>query len=172
MVKKIRKPTNKGTTIQYLMAQGKSNAEISKILGVPRTTVSYYRKRPIELEAKRSYKLPENYINEIVKLASNKTTSQMPGGLIANKINEKLKNNNILDKKGKTLTISKRSVNRILKKKYGKPRRVKKVFYLTEEQKIKRVKFCKEILKMGIEGKNIFFTDETKIDTSPYTAGE
>ena len=32
---KIRKPTNKGTTIQYLMAQGKSNAEISKILGVP-----------------------------------------------------------------------------------------------------------------------------------------
>ncbi|MBR4616754.1 MAG: hypothetical protein IKO55_14185, partial [Kiritimatiellae bacterium] len=25
---------------------------------------------------------------------------------------------------------------------------------------------------MGIEGKNIFFTDETKIDTSPYTAGE
>ena len=25
---------------------------------------------------------------------------------------------------------------------------------------------------MGIEGKNIFFTDETKIDTSPYTRGE
>ena len=80
----------------------------------------------------------------------------MPGGLIANKINEKLKYN-ILDKKGKILTISKRSVNRILKKKYGKPRRVKKVFYLPEAQTIKRVKFCKEILKMGIEGKNIFF---------------
>ena len=170
--KKIRQPTKKGHAIQYLMAEGLTNAEICKRLNVPKTTVSYYRKRPLELEAKRKSKLPQEYINEIIKLASNKTTSEMSGGRIANKINEKLEKNNILDKNGKQITITKRGVNKILKKKYNKTRRIKKVFYLTEEQKTKRVKFCQEILNMGIEGKNIFFTDETKIDTSPYTAGE
>lgn len=91
MAKKNRTPTNKGTAIQYLMAQGKSNAEISKLLGIPKTTVSYYRKRTVELEAKRKSKLSQNYINEIIRMASNKPTSQMSGGIIANKINEKLK---------------------------------------------------------------------------------
>ena len=73
------------------MAQGKSNVEISKLLGIPKATFSYYRKRPVELEAKRKSKLPQNYINEIIRMASNKSTSQMSGGIIANKINEKLK---------------------------------------------------------------------------------
>ena len=40
----------------------------------------------------------------------------MPGGFIAIKINEKLKRQNILDKKGKLLSITKSQVNRILKK--------------------------------------------------------
>ena len=114
--KKIRKPTNKGMTIQFLMAQGKTNAEISKILKVPKTTVSYYRKRPLELEAKRKSKLPPEYLNEIIRLASNKTNSQMSGGRIANIINENLKNNNIIDKNNNILSITKRSVNRILKR--------------------------------------------------------
>ena len=33
----------------------------------------------------------------------------------------------------------------------------------------KRVDFCKKIIEKKIKGDNIFFTDETKIDMSPYT---
>ena len=49
-------------------------------------------------------------------MATNKTTSQMSGGAISNLINEELQNENILNKKRKILSISKRQVNRILKK--------------------------------------------------------
>ena len=101
----------------------------------------------------------------------------MPVGLIAIKINEKLKKNNELDKNGKLLNITKRQVNNILKEKYGKPLKIKKVFYLNEDSKKKRLEFCKKIVEMEIDwkklaGKNIFFTDETKIDTAPNTSNE
>ena len=38
----------------------------------------------------------------------------MPGGLIAIKINQKLKKDNVVDKNGKILSITKSQVNRIL----------------------------------------------------------
>ena len=43
-------------------------------------------------------------------MASNKTTREMTGGLIAVKINEKLKRQNIRDKNGKFLSITKSQV--------------------------------------------------------------
>ena len=154
-----------------------TNAEISKSLGVPESTVRYYRKRPDNLEIKRASKLPKKFIDEIYQMASNKTTREMPGGLIAIKINEKLKRQNIRDKNGKLLSITKSQGNRILKKKYGKPLKIRKVFYLNEEAKKKRLEFCQRIIDMEfdgekLEGKNIFFTDETKMDTAPNTSGE
>jgi len=94
-------------------------------------------------------------------MATDKTTSQMSGGRIADKINKDLK------QKGKNLSISRSQVNRILKKKLIK-RRVRKVFYLREKNKEERVSFCKKIIEKKIQGKDIFFTDETKIDTSSY----
>ena len=36
----------------------------------------------------------------------------------------------------------------------------------------KRLDFCKKIIDMNLEGKNIFFTDETKIYTAPNTSNE
>ena len=92
MVKKnrIRKPTKQGEIIQYLTSTGKTNAEICKFLRIPKTTVSYYRKRPLELEAKRESKLPKEYLNEIIRLASNKTTSQMSRGCITKMKRKKL----------------------------------------------------------------------------------
>ena len=143
--KKIRKPTITGAIIQHLMGQGKTDTEISQILDVPRTTVIYYRKRPVELEVKYKSKLPQEYLDEIIALASNKTTSQMSGGRIANEINEKLKLklNNVLDEKTKKiLSISKRQVNRILKQNFNL-RTVKKSFYMTEEQKKKELRSAK-----------------------------
>ena len=44
----------------------------------------------------------------------------MPAGLIAIKINEKLKKNNELNKNGKLISITKRLVNNILREKYDK----------------------------------------------------
>ena len=160
----MKKMTNKGAAIRYQMDRGMTNAQISKSLGVPESTIRYYRKRPKNLISKSSSKLPKKYIEEIYRLASNKTTREMPAGLIAIKINEKLKKNNERNKNGKLLSISKRQVNNILKEKYGKPLKIKKVFYLNEDSKKKRMEFCKKIVEMEIdgkklEGKNIFFTN-------------
>ena len=63
-------------------------------------------------------------------------------------------------------------MNRILREKYGKPLKVRKVFYLNEDAKKKRLDFCKNIIQIGLEGKDICFTDETRMDTAPNTKGE
>ena len=36
----------------------------------------------------------------------------------------------------------------------------------------KRLDFCEKIINMKLEGKNIFFTDETKIDMAPNISNE
>ena len=133
----IKKLTNKGAAIKFQMERGMSNAAISRSLGISESTVRYYRKRPDILKVKRTSKLPKKYIDKIYEMASNKTTREMPGGLIAIKINQKLKKDNAVDKNGKLLSITKSQVNRILKEKFGKPLKIRKVFYLNEEAKKK-----------------------------------
>ena len=78
MVKQfIKKLTQKGSAIRFQMDRGMTNAEISKSLGVPESTVRYYRRRPDNLEIKKASKLPKKFIDEIYKMASNKTTREM-----------------------------------------------------------------------------------------------
>ena len=74
-------------------------------------------------------KLGDKYIKEIIALAENKTTSSMSSNRIANIINKKLKED------GLNLSITKMTVCRILKQEYGKPRKIKKVFYLSKKIK-------------------------------------
>ena len=112
----IKKLTKKGAAIKFQMDRGMSNSEISRSFGAPESPMRYYRKRPDNLEIKRASKLPKKFIDEIYQMASNKTTREMSGGLIAIKINEKLKRQNIQDKNGKLLSVTKSQVNRILKK--------------------------------------------------------
>ena len=50
-LKKIKK---KGETIRFQMERGFSNAQILKTLGIPESTIRYYRKRPKNLEVKRN----------------------------------------------------------------------------------------------------------------------
>ena len=77
MAKKfLKKLTNKGEAIKYQMERGLSNAQISKTLGIPESTIRYYRIRPKILEVKRNSKLPQKYINKICELESNKTTRE------------------------------------------------------------------------------------------------
>ena len=54
MVKKFfKKLTHKGEAIKYQMERGLSNAQISKTLGIPESTIRYYRKRQSNLEIKK-----------------------------------------------------------------------------------------------------------------------
>ena len=78
-------------------------------------------------------------------MASNKTTREMPGGLIAIKINNMLKNDNVLDKNGRLLM---------------------------KQPKKRDQNFAKKLYKWELKEKNIFFTDETRMDTAPNTKGE
>ena len=65
---------------------------------------------------------------------------------------------------GKPLKISFKTVCNYLKEVYGKPKKIRKVFYLNESQKKKRLEFCRKILEREIEPKSIMFTDECKFD--------
>ena len=82
----------------------------------------------------------------------------MSSNKISNIINKKLK------EKGKNLSIIKMNVGRILK-----PRKIKRIFYLSKKNKMKRVEFCKKMIEKNISGKNILFTDEAIIDMGCYT---
>ena len=68
-------------------------------------------------------------VKRIIKLASNKTTSSMSSAKITFIINKMLKMNK------ENMTIHKSTVCRILNKELGRPRKVRRVFYLTEDQK-------------------------------------
>ena len=75
MVKEfIKNLSKKGAAIKYQMERGLSNAQISRSLGIPESTIRYYRKRPDIKEIKRASKLPQKYLAIIYKLASKKTT--------------------------------------------------------------------------------------------------
>ena len=66
------------------------------------------------------------------------------------------------------LPSEKSTINKYLNFELGHPRKIRKTFYLSKDQMKKRVNFCNEILNKGISGEHILFTDETKIDLSPY----
>ena len=101
-------------------------------------------------------------------MAKDKFTSDMGERKIADIINKELEENDVRDNKGKILSIEKTAVNRYLKNALGRPRKVRRVFYLNDKQKKERVKFCENILNKRIKGEQIFFTDETKIDMAPF----
>ena len=61
----FKKLSKKGSAIKYQMDRGLSNAQISKSLGIPESTVRYYRNRPDIKQIKRASKLPQKYIDKI-----------------------------------------------------------------------------------------------------------
>lgn len=159
----VKKLNELGITIKKLLAKGYSQIWVARKLKIRRQKVNYWAKNPIKTEQKRKRKLGDKYIKEIIALAENKTTSSMSSNRIANIINKKLKED------GLNLSITKMTVCRILKQEYGKPRKIKKVFYLSKKNKVKRVEFCKKMIEKNISGKNILFTDEAIIDMGCYT---
>ena len=85
---------------------------------------------------------------------------------IKNIINEELKktNNKV---NGKAISITHPTICKYLNEKMV-IRKIRKAFYLDNDQKKKRVKFCKKIIDKGLKGEEIMFSDEKKIDMSPF----
>ena len=150
MVKKIN---TFGAMVKTLLQKGYSQSWIATKLKVKRQRVNYLASHLLKAEQIKKRKLPDKYIQKIIGLAKDKTTSTMSSARITKYINLMLQRDKM------NMTISKSTVCRILKKEYGKPRKIKKVFYLNQKQKEQRLKFCQMILEKGIKGEQIFFTD-------------
>ena len=149
-------------TIKTLFKNKVRLIDIARKLKISKQRVNYWIKTPIKSSQSRRKKLDKIYIDKIISLGENQTTSSMSSRKIANIMNAQFQNEDI------NLSISKDTVNRYLKEAFGKPRKIHKVFHLTKKQKIQRVKFCQNILDKMINGKNIFFTDETQIKTGSF----
>ena len=108
------------------------------------------------------------YFDKIIKLAKNKTTSNMSCRKISRIINTSLNKRNI-KYRGKQLKISFKTISNYLREIYGRPKKLRKAFYLSEVQKKARVDFCKKILQKGIDFKHLMFTDECQFNLEGYT---
>ena len=156
--------------IKILLDQGASYTDVCSILGISKSKVVYWAGHNIPTSKNNwKRKLPEEYFQKILSLAKNETTSQMSGRKICAIINKELEDNHIVDKNNNPVVIHKSSVCRYLKDFYGKPKRIRKVFYLSPEQIQKREEFCKMILDRKINFDQIMFTDECIINLNSYT---
>ena len=63
---------------------------------------------------------------------------------IARMINNVLQRKGETDSKGKIMSITYKTVSNILKKHYGRPKKIRKVFYMSKKDKNQ---FCKTILE-------------------------
>ena len=72
MGKKINEDT---LTIRKLIASGVNQAEITRLLKVTRQKVSYWYNKNFKLNQKRKKKFSQFYVDKIIRLARNKTTS-------------------------------------------------------------------------------------------------
>ena len=166
MVKKINKDA---LMIKELISKGKRKYEISRLLGIKKEKVSYWSRHEIKERQFKPKKLKDIYIKAIQKWAKDKTTSQRSSRTIARMINSTLEKRNEVDKKGRQISVHYTTVNNYLKEYYGKPRKIRKVFFLSKEQMEKRKKFCQMILDKKIKPEQIFFSDESKIELGSFT---
>ena len=109
------------------------------------------------------------YINKIQRWAKNQVTSSKSSRKIADMINSVLVKRGEVDKKGKQISVHFTTVNNYLKEYFGRPRKIRKVFYLSEKQKKKRLDFCEAILNRHLKPEQIFFTDESKVELGSFT---
>ena len=144
-------------TVKNLIAKGVPTREIMKQLGVNKQYISYWRHKEIKETHYRKKKLPIQYIKWLVKLASNKLVSECSSRIITRILNKKLKQDKVKDNKKKQLTIGYRTVNKILNKFIGKPRKIRKVFFYQKNKKKRELNSAKWYWKRGGREK-IFFS--------------
>ena len=166
MVKHINKDA---ITIKELLNKGMRQCQIAKLLNLKRAKVNYWSKVEIKERQFKKKKLKDEYIKKIQKWATNKTTSLRSSRKISYMINSVLEKKGEVDKKGKKLSIHFTTVNNYLKEYFGRPKKIRKVFYLSDIQKKNRCDFCQKILAKKLKPEQIFFTDESKVELGPFT---
>ena len=126
MVKKTKKEIY---VIKELLLKGWSQKKIAKFLNLSKQRVNYWAHHQIKSSQRRKTKLRDIYKDTIIRWAKNKPTSSMSCRKIAAKINRVLKLKKEFDNKGKILSVSYKTVNNILKEFYGRPKKIRKVFF-------------------------------------------
>ena len=134
MVKKINRDA---IAIKELLQKGMRQCDICRILKLKRAKVNYWAKTEIKESQSKKKKLNAIYMERIKRWANNKTTSTRSSRIISGMINSILEKRNEKDKNGKQMTIHHTTINRYLKEYFGKPRKIRKVFYRSEEKKRK-----------------------------------
>ena len=122
----VKKSNPIATTIKLLLQNHVRPIEIARQLHISKKRVNYWVKTPTKEVQFRRKKLEKKYIDKIISLARDQTTSSMSSRKIASLMNGEFKKSNL------NITISKDSVNRYLKEEFGKPRKIRKVFHLTK----------------------------------------
>ena len=145
---------------------GMKPKDIAALFHLSKQRVNYWIHREIK-NRKRRTKLNRREINMIIKWARDKLilekqVSAKNMQIKFNKLPRKLKEKKINKK------ISLSTSNRILNKFIGKPRVIRKVFYLKPNDKKLRVQFCKFMKENNITPENIFFTDESIFPLQAY----
>ena len=138
---------------------GMKAKDIAKLFKISKQRVNYWIHNSIKTRKRRT-KLTRKEINILVKWAKDKPI--MEKKVSAKNIQMKF---NKLPKKFKEKNMSKKislsTTNRMLNKYIGKPKVIRKVFYMKPIDKNLRVQFCKFMKDKNIGPENIFFTDES-----------
>ena len=147
MVKKINRDAE---SIIKLLSLGYKQKQIVQILNLKKQKVSYWaiklREKKLETK-KRRKKLKDIYLSRVIRWAKNKTTSAMSCRKISFMINSILSKRNEVDDGGKPITISYRTISNYLNDYYGKPKKIRKAFYLSKDQMKKKCNSVKKYLK-------------------------
>ena len=138
MAKKINEDA---VTIKRLLKKGFSQKKICQLLGLKKQKVSYWANHEIKTTQIRRKKLPKSYIAQICKMAQDKTTSDMGSKKIAYIINDRLIKNNVLDSKGKNLSVSFKTICRYLNEGLGTPRKIRKSFFFNKKTNGRKAEF-------------------------------
>ena len=81
---------NDAITIKSLLKAGYTKYKIAKMLNLSKQKVNYWAHHDIDSVKKRKKKFRSLYVDKIIRLAKNKTTSQMSSKRIAGIINSAL----------------------------------------------------------------------------------
>ena len=159
MVKIKDKNHHLAIAIKENYAAGMKAKDICALFKISKQRVNYWIHRSLKKRKRRS-KLTRKEINLLVKWAKDKPIMEKKVSakniqIKFNRLPKKFKEN----KKKKIISLS--TANRVLNKFIGKPRIIRKVFYLRPSDKILRVQFLKFMKENNIGPDNIFFTDES-----------
>ena len=159
MVKyKISKNQEDAIAIKKNYSASMKPIEITKLFNISPQKVNYWIHHPLTFHRQRRTKLTRNERNIIIKWAKNKPINTASARKIQNKFNNlpKSKKENKIQKK-----VCLSTINNTLNRYISKPKKMRKVFIISEQNKEQRLNFLKFMQKISISREDILFTEES-----------